>query len=728
MSKKSAKQPEPKKSAPKKNFKLDNAPWYLKNSGAFFLIALVSFLLYFNTLSFEYAQDDSIVINDNMFTQQGAKGIKDILTHDTFLGFFKVEKNLVAGGRYRPLSLVTFALEKEYFGDSPHTSHFINVLLYALCGIFIYLMLKQLLLHSERYGRFKLLPLLTTLLFIAHPMHTEAIANIKGRDEIMSMLFCSMGTYLLLQYMDGARSMAKMILSFVCFFLGMLSKENAITFFLVVPLAWMLFRKSERNQFISLMLPLAVATVLFLILRQSFTNTSLGKEVTELMNNPFTGMTAAEKFATIIFTFGKYLLLLVFPLKLTSDYYPFAITAQTFSSPAVLLTLAVIAFAAFCAFRFWKREPLIAFSILFFSLTFSVVSNLVFPVGTFMSERFVFMPSLGFCLLLAFGIHRLSDYLTARETSFSNLQISKSPNQFARFAVSVFSIIMLLYSVRTIARNPAWENNFSLFTTDVLNSPNSAKANNAAGGVLLDYADKEKNPQEKKKMTDLAKTYLKKALQLYPKYSNAYLLLGNAYFKGDTDYATSFHYYKEALVMYPNYTDAYKNLKTLLVNWKDYQAQEDSVHNFIYKSPGMPVPYYVTGLVYENMKKPDSALLNYQIALKILPEFPDALFKIGVCYGMYFNKLDSAIYFLEKAKKVDPLNAEIYENLGTAYGMSRNVDAAISVLNQGIQMFPNNSRLYFNLSVAYRSAGNNSMADDCLAKSKSLEQKLDVAQ
>ncbi|HAP00709.1 MAG TPA: tetratricopeptide repeat-containing protein, partial [Bacteroidetes bacterium] len=77
MSKKSAKQPEPKKSAPKKNFKLDNAPWYLKNSGAFFLIALVSFLLYFNTLSFEYAQDDSIVINDNMFTQQGAKGIKD---------------------------------------------------------------------------------------------------------------------------------------------------------------------------------------------------------------------------------------------------------------------------------------------------------------------------------------------------------------------------------------------------------------------------------------------------------------------------------------------------------------------------------------------------------------------------------------------------------------------------------------------------------------------------
>lgn len=236
MAKKNTKPSELKKTDSKsRNLKpeMRNYPWWAKNSGSFFLITLVTFVLYFNTLQHEYSVDDAIVITENMYTQQGAKGISDILTHDTFLGFFKVEKNLVAGGRYRPLSLVTFALEKEYFGDSPHTSHFVNVLLYALCGIFIFLMLKQLFKNAdERISKLQLLPLITTLLFIAHPIHTEAVANIKGRDEIMSMLFCSMGSWLLLQYMDSGKSMMKMILSFVCFFLGMLSKENAVTFFL----------------------------------------------------------------------------------------------------------------------------------------------------------------------------------------------------------------------------------------------------------------------------------------------------------------------------------------------------------------------------------------------------------------------------------------------------------------------------------------------------------------
>jgi hypothetical protein len=187
--------------------------WWAKDSGAFILIGLTTFILYFNTLQFDYAQDDAIVITENMYTQQGAKGISGLLTHDTFLGFFKIEKNLVAGGRYRPLSLVTFALEKEYFGDAPHTSHMINVLLYALCGIFIYLFLKQLFKNAEeKYARMKLLPIIATLLFIAHPIHTEAVANIKGRDEIMSMLFCSMGSWLLLKYMDNGKSFLIMLL------------------------------------------------------------------------------------------------------------------------------------------------------------------------------------------------------------------------------------------------------------------------------------------------------------------------------------------------------------------------------------------------------------------------------------------------------------------------------------------------------------------------------------
>lgn len=720
MAKQNFKKEELKKPVPKKNSQYLILPWWAKNSGAFFLITLVTFLLYFNTLQHEYSVDDAIVITENMYTQQGVKGIKDILTHDTFLGFFKVEKNLVAGGRYRPLSLVTFAIEKEYFGDSPHTSHFINVLMYAICGFFIYLMLKQLFQNADdRIKKWQLLPLLTTLLFIAHPIHTEAVANIKGRDEIMSMLFCSIGSWLLLNYMDSGKSMLKVVLSFICFLLGMLSKENAVTYFLVIPLMYWLFRQSDLKGFIKLMVPLAGATVIFLILRQSFTHTSINKEVNEIMNNPFFGMSSSEKFATIIFTFGKYLWLLLLPLKLTSDYYPFEITVKSFNSIWVILTLLITVGAIVISVLQFKKQPIITFSILFFGLTFSVVSNLVFPVGTFMNERFLFMPSLGFCLIVAYGIIRFSEFLMKKENQTNN-----NPFHLAQFSLAIFSIIMLCYSGRTIARNPAWKDNFTLFMTDIHNSPNSAKMNNAAGGELIAQSDKDTNPAEKKKKTEQAKIYLKKALALYPKYSNAYLLLGNAYLKGDKDYPAAFHYYKEGMLMYPGYTLAYNNMKILMGNWKDYPAQRDSILVYLKSSPKDPVPYYFLGSLMENLNKPDSALMEYRKALKLVPGFAEALLQTGMIYGKYFNKLDSSVFYLEKSIKANPDIAESYENLGTAYGMQNNLSAAINILNEGLKRFPNDSKLYYNLGVSYQISGNAAKAKECMDKSKQLEQTL----
>jgi len=75
------------------------------------IIFLIGFGLYANTLSHDYTLDDKIVITENEFTKSGFAGIPDILTTDVFVGFYGVDKNLVTGKRYRPLSLVTFAIE-----------------------------------------------------------------------------------------------------------------------------------------------------------------------------------------------------------------------------------------------------------------------------------------------------------------------------------------------------------------------------------------------------------------------------------------------------------------------------------------------------------------------------------------------------------------------------------------------------------------------------------------
>ena len=102
------------------------------NKLVFFVISILCFIYYGNTLVNDYALDDTLVLTDNQFTKAGFKGLPDIFKYDSFTGFFGKEKNLVAGGRYRPLSLASLAIEYQFFGKNPFISHFVDIVLYII--------------------------------------------------------------------------------------------------------------------------------------------------------------------------------------------------------------------------------------------------------------------------------------------------------------------------------------------------------------------------------------------------------------------------------------------------------------------------------------------------------------------------------------------------------------------------------------------------------------------
>ena len=133
------------------------------------IIGLFAFALYANTLFHQFTQDDAIVIYDNMFTTDGIGGIPGLLKYDTFYGFFKEagKSQLVAGGRYRPLTPILFALEWELFGKSPFIGHLLNILFYALTCIVLYLTLLKL--FKKNASQSFVFSLIATLLFAAHP-------------------------------------------------------------------------------------------------------------------------------------------------------------------------------------------------------------------------------------------------------------------------------------------------------------------------------------------------------------------------------------------------------------------------------------------------------------------------------------------------------------------------------------------------------------------------------
>jgi tetratricopeptide (TPR) repeat protein len=632
------------------------------------ILFVFGFLLYANTITHDYTQDDAIVINDNDFVKKGFSGIGEILGNDTFLGFFKVKKNLVAGGRYRPLSLVTFAVEYQFFGESPTVSHFINVVLYALTGMLLYLVVLQFF-HNKSTSEGYFIALATAMLFLAHPIHTEAVANIKGRDEIMALLGSLGALYFAMKYaLKG--DFVQLIFAGICFFLGILSKENTITFLAVIPLAIFTFTKTEASKIgISTSVLVAFAAA-FLIIRSSILGDAANLTANanmELMNNPYLKWTGSqyvdfssgEKFGTIFYTLGKYLVLLIFPHPLTHDYYPPQIPMMTFADGQVIFTLLIyIGAGIYALMRLPKKDP-IAFGIIYFIATLSVVSNLVFPIGTNMGERFMFMPSVGVCLIAAVLLYKLAN---KRIANWSDLKL----------ALPIIALFLVGFSLKTVVRNMAWKNNYTLFSTDIQTSINSAKLNNSMAGITSEEAIKPENAAKKQQMLNDAIRYGLKARELHPTYANPNVIIGNAYlYLGD--YQKSIEFYDYTLRITgegsSDYTNALNNKKVALANIK---------------------PEYLT--------KQGEALANQQFAEAI---------RIG-----------------EQAIAAGNISVELFGQQGAAYGANGQHQKALEMFQKVLQLDPNSAQGYLNMGYAYQGLGDTANTNASFEKAYSLDSNL----
>ena len=201
---------------------------------AFAILFGLAVLCYANTIFNGYAMDDSVTYKDNNFVKKGFAGIGDILSNDTFIGKFGQKANILSGSRYRPLSVITFAIEYQFFGLTPGVSHFVNMVLYGLTGMLIYIILCRLLVNFPKTRWYLSIPFIATALYILHPLHTEAVANIKGRDEIMTFIGSLLALWYTFKYLD-TKQQKYLGYTFIAFFLGLMSKENAITFLAVIP-------------------------------------------------------------------------------------------------------------------------------------------------------------------------------------------------------------------------------------------------------------------------------------------------------------------------------------------------------------------------------------------------------------------------------------------------------------------------------------------------------------
>jgi len=294
---------EEKKSPPKKN----PPEWYY-----LVIIFFISFILYGNTLTHQYALDDYAIIVNNQFTAKGFGGVADHLTSSYWEG---IGKNVRS---YRPLSPVTFALETGFSGMNPHVGHLVNILLTFLTGIALFHLLRRLF-RLSGMAVSDIIPLAVSLLFLAHPIHTEVVANIKSRDAILEMLFLVLATNLLLSFIESVRP-HKLWLAALCFFFALLSKESAISFLVMAGVVLLLFDHRPLMKRLLTWMVFLIPVAIFLMLYFRYSDFQAFSSLHLLDNMLIADKPASTILATKFLILFKYLILLLYPHPLLYDY------------------------------------------------------------------------------------------------------------------------------------------------------------------------------------------------------------------------------------------------------------------------------------------------------------------------------------------------------------------------------------------------------------------------
>lgn len=202
----------------------------------YYILGILVFFVFANTISGGYNLDDELVTMNHRFTSQGLTAVKDIFTNS----YYADAMGYAYG--YRPMVHLSFAIEHQFFSESPKVSHFFNVLLYVLSIVLFF----KLLLKWFGVEQLKL-AFLAVILFALHPVHTEVVASIKNRDEILAFLFIILTGLSMVKYLDK-RKVSSLIWIVALFTMAMLSKKSAYPMAIVLPVAFVLFQNISRKQ------------------------------------------------------------------------------------------------------------------------------------------------------------------------------------------------------------------------------------------------------------------------------------------------------------------------------------------------------------------------------------------------------------------------------------------------------------------------------------------------
>ena len=619
----------------------------LKKARFYIIICLVALFQYGNTFEHDYAWDDAIVITENDRVQQGLSNPSE---------FFRNIKSNEIQHRYgyRPITLLTFGLDIELSEMTPKTGHVMNVLYYALLCCLIFYFLRCM--FPEKGALFSLI---IVGLFLIHPVHTEVVANIKSRDEILAMIFGVISMIFFLNFVEKEkRNYLFAALSIIALILSFLSKENGITFVGVLfVLAY--FKSTERiKTYLKYAIPVVGGVILVAIRLYVYSEGVFENQATELLEtsqyredgflgNPLHDATGFLQIVPSIFDILiKDLGLIIFPIHLVHDYGFSHSTMTSWSDPLVIVSVVIHLGLIYIVVREFKKKSALLFGILFYFFTLSIYLHIIQIGPDYMGERFLFIPSLGFIIALVAFIERVT------KASFDSSAEPIWKNGKAKIALGVLAVFFLLGFVKTINRNGAWENNQALFETDIVALDDCARTQYNYAVFLHDQYYKNPTQEKQKKIL----YHYQRAVDITDRSMTAMLDLGQAYMEFGNE---------------PKGREVFE---------QTVKAHE-----------GLVAPLMMMGQYHISQERHIEALEWYNKS-EAISKLPSIFYWKAVCY-LKLNKLDVAISSIEEGEQYHPTESGYYALMIDLYIAQKAYDKARTALMKGLEIAPNDQNL-----------------------------------
>jgi protein O-mannosyl-transferase len=440
------------------------------------IIAVLGFAVFANSLRNGFVYDDIPIIRDN-------PRLDAPMDLPAFFGTSYWGEKQPGTRIYRPLTIWSFALDRAVLGGGPAGVHFVNVVANIVVALLMYLFLLRLLGRSD-------VALLAAALFVVHPIHSEVVANGVGRAELVSAIFVLAACILHLAHVRGwdaapadrrtrapharQRAWAYLGIALLLYWLGLLSKENAVTLpALLFIMEWTLMRDGSIRR----TLPgvwryalYAAPLALYLAIRVNV----VGVEAPMPQEVAY-GASAPVRMLHASGVMLRYLGQLIFPVWMIADYsdYDNPVSAATRDPIAIASVFVWIAVAGGIYWLVRRRQWVPLFGIAWFFIALLPTANLLFPIGTIRGDRLLYLPSIGFCLLVA-------HYMCA----------VKLPVR--RYAYAVAAIYIAALSARTVQSNAKWESTETLWPVTVRHNPGSAVGWTFMGDIHRDRNEPEK--------------------------------------------------------------------------------------------------------------------------------------------------------------------------------------------------------------------------------------------